>query len=46
MLCIEKLLVAYKSYHKSYHDLGDKTYPGGKEIKNGDEVRLALLNFS
>jgi hypothetical protein len=33
----------YESYHKSYHDLGDKTYPGGRKIKDGDEVRFALV---
>jgi hypothetical protein len=35
----------YESYHKSYHDLGDKTYPGGREIKTGDTVSFALLTF-
>lgn len=33
----------YESYHKSYHDLGDKTYPNGKKFKNGDIVKFALL---
>jgi hypothetical protein len=33
----------YESYHASYHDLGEKTYPDGKSIKDGDEVRFALL---
>jgi hypothetical protein len=35
----------YESYHKSYHDLGDKTYPNGREIKSGDTVSFALLTF-
>jgi len=33
----------YESYHKSYHDLGEKTYPNGRKINYGDEVRCALV---
>ncbi len=35
----------YESYHKSYHDLGDKTYPKGRKFKHGDVVKFALLAF-
>lgn len=33
----------YESYHKSYHDLGDKTYPGKRKFKHGDVVKFALV---